>query len=47
MGLCICFNFSVEVTLPVCAGPDLLHDKCFWGLGLYVQEKGQVLIGKG
>ena len=28
----------MDVTSPLCAGPDLLHGKRVLGLGMYVQE---------
>ena len=31
-GTLICFNFSVEMTSPICAGPDLLHGKRVFGV---------------
>ena len=45
-GTLICFNFSMEVTSPVLAGPDLLHGKRVLGFGS-VCTRRVGLIGKG
>ena len=36
------FNFSVEVTSPVCAGPDLLHGKIVLGVWVCMCKKSWV-----
>ena len=41
-GTVICFNFSVEVTSPVCAVPDLLHGKRVLGIWVYMYKKSCV-----
>ena len=38
----ICFNFSVEVTSPVCVGPDVLHGKRVLGIWVCMYKKGWV-----
>ena len=38
-GILIHFNFSVEVTSPVCAVPDLLHGKRVLGVWVYMYMK--------
>ena len=41
-GTLICFNFSMEVTSPVCAGSDLLHGKRVLGVWVYMYKKSRV-----
>ena len=41
-GTLICFNFSVEVTSPVCAVPDLLHGKRVLGVWVYMYKKSRI-----
>ena len=41
-GTLIHFNFSVEVTSPVCAGPDLVHGKRVLGVWVYMYKKSHV-----
>ena len=41
-GTLIRFNFSVEVTSPVCAVPDLLHGKRVLGVWVYMYKKSHV-----
>ena len=36
------FNFSVEVTSPACAGPDLLHSKRVLRVWVYMYKKSCV-----
>ena len=41
-GTLICFNFSIEVTSPVCAVPDLLHGKRVFRVWVYMYKKSHV-----
>ena len=41
-GTLIRFNFSIEVTSPVCVGPDLLHGKRVLGVWVYMYKKSHV-----
>ena len=41
-GTLICFNFSVEVTSPLCAVPDLLHGKRVLEIWVYLYQKSHV-----